>query len=604
MPPDLIERRISLVATIGAVVVFLLFALLAPAGFPSFDEWKYFGIGYNIWAGRGLTTVFGREFLLHGPIWSAVVTLPHVLFGADSAAWGRILNGLSGATIVGLSAWFGWRIRPAAGAFAAIAMVGMLYLHDQSRTARLDVPAAAFALLYVAVGHRGAPAQLGALGGCRGGRLRARLPDQGDRPPVPPDPVLRVGPVGPVVGRDRADHGVDRADRVDRHGAMVRAVRVRDRARLSRRDAGLDADTRRPRDRRARRHRPDRRPNRRGRPVSRVVRSERVVRREWTIRLIVGLGGALAWAAAQLYAYSKTARLKGGPILTPQQLDLYADTWIKPYWFAVLPAAIGLALSLVALAAYWRRPQRRPMVDLIIAGICGAPLVIFVVGVGEPPRNYLAQLALVAPLVAIGWIWAVEWFLGERRAWITVPLATAAGLVAGAFIGWRLRIDAAALVAIAGGLTGFVLGWVPTLGPRVARDGWSYSRPVTVATVLVLSLGVASAALGLHTLRARPTASGPARDAAITTVDAWVRENIPAGSRLAFGSFLGYEMALTLSDDYTVSHARHGNVSSSVTAPDGIKRTGELPIGRLAVGRHGAAQRQRVPGVPRRLARP
>ena len=31
-------------------------------------------------------------------------------------------------------------------------MVGMLYLHDQSRTARLDVPAAAFALLYVAVG--------------------------------------------------------------------------------------------------------------------------------------------------------------------------------------------------------------------------------------------------------------------------------------------------------------------------------------------------------------------------------------------------------------------------------------------------------------------
>jgi hypothetical protein len=60
-------------------------------------------------------------------------------------------------------------------------------------------------------------------------------------------------------------------------------------------------------------------------------------------------------------------------------------------------------------------------------------------------------------------------------------------------------------------------------------------------------------------------------------VDDWVRGNIPAGSRLAFGSFLGYEMGLTLSDAYAVSHARHGNVSSSVTAPDGIKRTGELP---------------------------
>ena len=577
MPPDLIERRISLVATIGAVVVFLLFALLAPAGFPSFDEWKYFGIGNNIWAGRGLTTVFGSEFLLHGPIWSAVVTLPHVLFGADSAAWGRLLNGLSGATIVGLSAWFGWRIRPAAGAFAAIAMVGMLYLHDQSRTARLDVPAAAFALLYVAVGIE-ALRRNSARWAVAAGAVFALgfLIKEIGLPflPIPFFASVLWGLSWVVIGRITAWTVLIASIGV----APWFALYASETGRFYRAETpawtlipvtlgigalvviGLTA----------------------GRiaeagPVSRVVRSERVVRREWTIRLIVGLGGALAWAAAQLYAYSKTARLKGGPILTPQQLDLYADTWIKPYWFAVLPAAIGLALSLVALAAYWRRPQRQPMVDLIIAGICGAPLVIFVVGVGEPPRNYLAQLALVAPLVAIGWIWAVEWFLGERRAWITVPLATAAGLVAGAFIGWRLRIDPAALVAIAGGLTGFVLGWVPTLGPRAARDGWSYSRPVTVATILVLSLGVASAALGLHTLRARPTASGPARDAAITEVNEWVRANIPAGSRLAFGSFLGYEMALTLSDDYTVSHARHGNVSSSVTAPDGIKRTGELP---------------------------
>ena len=148
--------------------------------------------------------------------------------------------------------------------------------------------------------------------------------------------------------------------------------------------------------------------------------------------------------------------------------------------------------------------------------------------------------------MAIGWIWAVEWFVGERRAWITVPLASAAGLVAGAFIAWRLRVEPAALVALAGGLTGFVVGWLPSLGPRVAQDGWSYSRPVTIATVLVLSFAVASAALGVNTLRARPAASGPARAAAITTVDQWVRDNIPAGSRLAFGSFLGWGMALTL----------------------------------------------------------
>jgi len=100
---------------------------------------------------------------------------------------------------------------------------------------------------------------------------------------------------------------------------------------------------------------------------------------------------------------------------------------------------------------------------------------------------------------------------------------------------------------------------------------------VTVATILVLSLGIASAALGVEVLRARPTASGPARNAAITTVDEWVRDHAPTGSHLAFGSFLGYEMALTLSDSYRVSHARHGNVAASLSAPDGIKRTGELP---------------------------
>ena len=577
MPPDLIERRISLVATIGAVVVFLLFALLAPAGFPSFDEWKYFGIGNNIWAGRGLTTVFGGEFLLHGPIWSAVVTLPHVLFGTDSAAWGRILNGLSGATIVALSAWFGWRIRPAAGALAAIAMVAMLYLHDQSRTARLDIPAAAFALLFVAMGiealrRNSVRWAIGAGAVFAIGFLikEIGLPFL----PIPFFASVLWGLSWVVIGRITAwtvliaSLGVapwfalyasetGRAYRAETPAWTLLLVMLAIGALVV---IGLTAA----------------RIAETG-PVSRVVRSERVVRREWTIRLVVGLGGALAWAAAQLFAYSKTARLKGGPILTPQQFDLYADTWIRPYWFAVLPAAIGLALSLVALVAYWRRPQRRPMVDLIIAGICGAPLVIFVVGVEEPPRNYIAQLALAAPLVAIGWIWAVEWFLGERRAWITVPLATAGRAR-------RRRVHRLAPADRPGGADRHRRrpdGVRPRLAADArsarcarrlvvltARDGRDHSRPVARRRI---------GRLGLHTLRARPTASGPARAAATATVDAWVRDNIPAGSRLAFGSFLGYEMALTLSDAYSVSHARHGNVSSSVTAPDGIKRTGELP---------------------------
>jgi 4-amino-4-deoxy-L-arabinose transferase-like glycosyltransferase len=574
---DQIERRVALVATIAAVAVFAIFLVLSRTPFPSFDEWKYFGIGQNIWAGRGLRTIFGGEFLLHGPIWSAVVTLPDALFGADSALWGRVLGGLSGMTVVALAGWFGWRIRPAAGAIAAGIMLGFLYLHVLSNSARLDVPSAAFALLYVAFGiealrRNSVRWAIGAGVVFAIGFLIKEI----DLPfiPVPFFVSVLWGLSWLVIGRISAwtilvaSIGVapwfllyaSETGHVYRAetpawtlvplGLGLAALVV---IGLT---AGRIAETR---------------------PLARIVGDERVIRRDWTIRVIVGLGGALVWAAAQLYAYSKAVRLKGGPIITPEQFDLYASQWIRPYLFAAAPAAVGLVLSIGALIAYWRRPERRPMVDLIIAGICGAPLVIFVVGVGESPRNYLAQIALAAPLSAIGWIWAIEWFIGERRAWITVPLATVAGAAAGAVAAWRLRTDADVLLILGGALLGFAIGWLPVLGPRIFANRWSLSRPLAVATTVVLVVGLASAALGVYTLRARPAASGPARSEAIRTTDAWVRENVPPGARLAFGSFLGYEMALTLSDQYDVSHARHGNVVMDPDNPDGIKRAGEQP---------------------------
>jgi hypothetical protein len=557
--------------------VFGIFLVLARTPFPSFDEWKYFGVGNNIWAGRGLTTVMGGEFLLHGPIWSAVVTLPHALFGADSALWGRLLGGLSGMTVVGLAGWFGWQIRPAAGAIAASVMVGFVYLHVLSNSARLDVPSAAFALLYVAAGIE-ALRRNSVRWAIGAGVLFAIgfLIKEIDLPflPIPFFASALWGLSWLVIGRISAwtilisSIGVApwfllyaaETGRVYRAETpawtlIPLALAVGALVVIGLTAARLAAS----------------------RPVARIVGDARVVRRDWTIRLIVGLGGALLWAAAQFYAYSKAARLKGGPIITADQFDLYASQWIRPYLFGLLPFGIGLVLAVGALAAYWHRPARRPMVDLIVAGICGAPLVIFVVGVGESPRNYLAQLALAAPLAAIGWIWAIEWYIGERRAWITVPLATVGGAVAAGIVAWRLRIQPAALVVIAGALAGFVIGWLPQVGRRVAASKWSWSRPVATATGVVLALSFATAALGMYTLRARPAASGPARSEAIRTIDAWVREHVPPGTRLAFGSFLGYEMALTLSDQYDVSHARHGNVAMSTDFPDGIKRVGEQP---------------------------
>ena len=376
------ERRVALAVTMAAIGLFVAFLALMPAPFPSFDEWKYFGIGYNLWAGRGLTTVFGSDFLLHGPIWSAIVTLPHVLFGVDSAAWGRLLNGLAGATIVSLAAWFGWRIRPSVGAFAAVLMVAIVYLHDQSRTARLDVPAATFALLYVALAFESIRRDSTRWAIAAGLAFAIGFLIKEIDLPFAPIPFLaatlwRV----PWV----------RLVRVTAWSLLVASVGVSwwfvlyglQNGRFYRLEspawtlipvafligllvvAGLAL----PR-------------------LSRSSAADRFAASAWGLRLdrgarlAVAWGGACVWAAAQLIAYSRTTRLKGGPLLSARQLDLYADQWIKPFWVAALVAAVGIALVPFALAACRSRIERSAVLDLIVAGVCGAPLVILVIGVG------------------------------------------------------------------------------------------------------------------------------------------------------------------------------------------------------------------------------
>ena len=451
MPPDLIERRISLVATIGAVVVFLLFALLAPAGFPSFDEWKYFGIGDNIWAGRGLTTVFGSEFLLHGPIWSR---------GRDAAARPvrRRLGGM------------GTHPQRPVGRHDRRA-VGVVRVAHPTRGRRIRRDRH---------GRHAVPPRSEPNGAPRRPRGRVRAPLRGHRQsrrsgatrrvaavgagavfaigflikeiglPVPPDPVLRVGPVGPVVGRDRADQRVDRADRSIGVAPWF-ALYASETGRAYRAETPawtlIPVDAR---DRRARRDRADRRRHRRGRTRLRAWSAPNgSCVASWTIRLIVGLGGALRRAAAQLYAYSKTARLKGGPILTPQQLDLVRRHVDQAVLVRDPAAAIGLALSLVALAAYWRRaaapadgrPDHRRDLRRAPGDLRG--------------RGRGAAAQLPGPARARRAARGDRLDLGRRVGSSAAPGVDhrAAGdrgrARRRAFIGWRLRIDPAALVAIA-----------------------------------------------------------------------------------------------------------------------------------------------------------
>ena len=73
----------------------------------------------------------------------------------------------------------------------------------------------------------------------------------------------------------------------------------------------------------------------------------------------------------------------------------------------VLGAVVGAALSL--LARWAAPPARREAFDaLYLAMVCGLPLVLLVIAVGEPPRNYLAQIGVLAALSAAGWLWVAS----------------------------------------------------------------------------------------------------------------------------------------------------------------------------------------------------
>ena len=87
-------------------------------------------------------------------MWTTVEYAPQALLGIDAVAVGHLLNAIAGTTVLAITGVMGWRIRPAAGVVAVFAMLGFAYLMDLTRTTRLDVPAAALALLYLELGWR------------------------------------------------------------------------------------------------------------------------------------------------------------------------------------------------------------------------------------------------------------------------------------------------------------------------------------------------------------------------------------------------------------------------------------------------------------------
>jgi hypothetical protein len=570
------ERRLSIIVIASSVVAFLVLALIVPGFYPTFDEQKYLGIGYNLWTGNGPTTVFGVTFISHSPVWSAILAAPDVAFGIDPFAWGRFLNAVSGAAIVGLGGALGWRVRPAVGALAAAGILAIPYLHDLSRTARLDVPAAALALLYVFIGfeaiRRGSSRWAIAAGAIFAFGFLVKeiaLPFA----PIPfiagilwnrPWVILaRLGAwilLTASIGMSwwfamyaALGHRVYRLDSPVwtliplTIGIVVAVVLGLSAGRLAQTANGLRLAT--------------------------WARESAPAFWRRHGRVILAWGLALAWFAILTLVFAKTSRLKGGSLIDIEQFRLYARTWLAPMGMVVLFGGLGVLLALIALVRLRDAVQRQAILDLVIATICAAPLVLLVVTVGEPPRNYLAQIAVLVAIAAAGAVWAIEQLATLKPQALLVPtcavVGSIGGVVAANLIGpnWTLR------AGIGGAVIGAAIGSIPWYLSRTGRSDMGLLRSLAVTTTLIAALLVATVTLGLHVRQSRPNANG--REVAVSTVQQWLKANIPAGSKVAFPSFLGYEMALGLQGRADTVLVRARITIADPKAPEGLIRVGD-----------------------------
>lgn len=565
-----------MIVVVGAIGTFLVLALSMPGFYPTFDEQKYLGIGYNLWAGRGPTTVFGEIFIAHSPLWSALLAAPDVTLGIDPWAWGRLLNAISGAAVVGLGGALGWRVRPAVGAVAAVGILAIPYLHDLSRTARLDVPAAALALLYVVVGlesvRRGSSRWAIAAGAIFALAFLVKeiaLPFA----PIPFIAGILWGRQWVVMGRLGAwvlltasiglswwfamyailGHRVYRLESpvwtlIPLTAAVAVAVAVGLGAgRLSRTSTGA----------------------RMAHKADEMIPGS--FRRHG--RVVIAWSLTLAWFALLTLVFARTSRLKGASILDIEQMRLYAGQWLAQYRWAVLFGASAIVVALAVLVRLRAPAQRQAILDLLVASVCASPLVLLVVAVGEPPRNYLAQVAIAAAIAAVGIVWAVERLVTLRPRLLLFPIGTVIGLIAGILAASQVAPGWVVPAAVLGSIVGAAAGLIPWLIVRSGRGGPDQLRSLAVATTLIVSLVVASATLTVHVRRTSATAN--AREIAVSTVSRWLRDTVPPGAKVAFPSFLGYEMALGVRGHTDNVLVRARIAIADPKAPEGLMRVGE-----------------------------
>lgn len=545
----------------AAVAVFIGLILFAGPYFRSFDEAKYLGIGYSMLAGDGPRTVFGAVFTPHSPLWPIVLAAPDVWFGIDPFAWGQFLDAIAGAGVLLLVGWFGARIRPLVGALAVVAYLATPYLQDLTRTARLDVPIAFLVLAYLAVGMDAVRRDSIPRAIAAGVLVAIAFLVKEIALPVAPVPFLfaiLIGRPFAAIARLAAatalvaavgtawwfvlfasyTHQVYRLGASDRllvplYAGVAILVAV-----------GLAAPwlASRPTARRA------------AARIGRVVPSSVAPRS----RQILAWCLAASWFAAFVVFFDRNSELKGVGLVSLGQYRLYLDTWLPSVGLPLI-GAIGLGVFVAFVVRQRLGRDAAAWFDgIVLSLVCSAPLVMLVIAVGEPPRNYLAQIGLLLVLAATGWIGAAIALARQRRS---------AGLAVGLAAAWRWSPSDWGPIDPERPATG-------TAGPA-AREP-SGARPASgrlglgLVGLLIVALVVSSTALAVNAVRTRQGPPGDAKGQAVAATAAWIEANIPAGAKIGFGSYLGYETAVDLAGRNPLVQIRQSLAVVDPTSPLGL----------------------------------
>jgi hypothetical protein len=281
-------------------------------------------------------------------------------------------------------------------------------------------------------------------------------------------------------------------------------------------------------------------------------------------RTTIGWAAVAAWIAATTILFGRTPKLLGASLLDPDQIAYMIRTALASVRLAF---AYGLG-GLIVIVELVRDRDRVTAAgrEVLVATLCGIPLVLLVFGVGETPRHYIAEIGLVLLLATIGWYLGLARLVERDRAGslLTIGLAAIGGVVVGSMAVGRFDIRLVGL-GIAGGLVGLlvaglVVRWLS------ARDRLGLVGIVLAGGLFVAGLGV----VGVRAVRAPSHADATGSRATADTI-AWIAANVPPGTTVAFGSYLSMETSIDLPAGYRALQVRQFLAVDDPSAPLGLR---------------------------------